>query len=145
MGGVPVLSEKVLHQPTPQTRLPISHERSFALAAPAIESAFQEHGESLGPILRDVGLGAVPTQPALCATRNELHPKAREVLPPFDSLVSTPSPWLEVALHVATYAARFDEVLARAGSSSLQARIRSTSGTGAGHWLQATPILPSLR
>ena len=33
---------------------PIPFLGSFALAAPALESSFQEHGESLGPILRDV-------------------------------------------------------------------------------------------
>ena len=48
---------------------------------------------------------ALPTQRALCAARNELHSKAHEVLPPFDVLVSTPSPRLHVALHIATYAA----------------------------------------
>ena len=122
---------------------PIAFLGSFALAAPALQSAFQQHGESLDPILRDVELGALPTQHALCATRNELHPKAREELPPFDVLVSTPSPGLQAALHVATYVARFDEVLAGAGSSGSQSRMRSTSGAGAGHWLQATPILPS--
>ena len=82
------------------------------LAAHALESAFQKPGESLGPILRDVELKVLPTQRALYATRNELQPKARETLPPFDVPVSTPSPGLQVALHVATYAAGFDEVLA---------------------------------
>ena len=114
-------------------------------AAPTFQSAFQQHDESLGPILRDVELGALPTQRALCAVRNELDPKAREVLPPFDVLVSTPPPRLQAALHVATYAARFEEVLAGAGLAVSHARIRSTSGAGAGHWLEATPILPSLR
>ena len=80
-------------------------------------------------------LGALPTQPALCAARNELDPKAREVLPPFDVLVSTPPPRLQTTLHIAAYAARFNEVLAGAGSSGSQARIRTTSGAGAGHWL----------
>ena len=60
-------------------------------------------------------------------------PQARDVLPPFDVFVSTPSPRLQSAPHVATYAARFDEVLAGAGSSAshdhmIAARIRSTSG-----------------
>ena len=41
----------------------------------------------------------------------------------------------QAALHVATNAARFDEVLAGAGSIGSQARIRSTSGAGLGHWL----------
>ena len=67
------------------------------------------------------------------------------MLPPFDVLVSTPSPWLQVALHVANYAARLDEVLVGASSSGSYALIRSTSGAETGHWLQATPILPSLR
>ena len=70
---------------------------------------------------------------------------ARVVLPPFDSFVSTPSPRLQSALHSSTYAASFVEVLAGAGSSESQARIRSTAGVGAGHWLQATPIISSLR
>ena len=90
---------------------PIACLESFALAVPALQSAFQQHDESPDPILHDVELGALPTQRALCAARNGLHPKAREVLPPFDVLVSNISPRLEVALHVATYAARFDEVL----------------------------------
>ena len=108
-------------------------------------STFREHGESLGPILRDEELRALTTQRALRVAGNELHPKAREVLPPFDGLVSTPPPGLQAALLVATYAARFDEVLAGASPSWSKARLRSTSGAGAGHWLQATPILPSLR
>ena len=90
---------------------------SFALTALALQSVYQLHGESLGHILRDVELGALPTQRALCAARNELHPKAREVLPPFDVLVSTPPPRLQAALHAATYAARFEEVLAGAVTS----------------------------
>ena len=90
-------------------------------------------------------LGDLPTEQTLCVARNGLHPKARDVLPPFDGLVSTPSPRLLVALHIATYAARFDEVLAGTCSLGSQARIRSTSGAGAGQGLQATPILPSLR
>ena len=56
-----------------------------------------------------------------------------------------PLPRLHATLHVATYAARFEEVLVGAGSSGSQARIRSTTGAGAGHRLQATPLLPSLR
>ena len=160
LGGVPLLSEEELRQPASQARLPVAQGGvgllstavlapiaflgSFALAAPALQSAFQQHGESLGPIVRDVELGALPTHCALRAARNELDPKAREVLPPFDALVSTPPPRLQATLHAATYAARFEEVLAGAGSSGSQARIRSTSGAGAGHWLQATPILPSL-
>ena len=59
---------------------PIAFVGSFALAAPALQSAFQQHGESFGPILRDAELGALPTQRALCAARDELHPKAREAL-----------------------------------------------------------------
>ena len=133
LGGVPVLSEEELRQPASQARLPIAKGwlgllsttvlapiaflGSFALAAPALQSAFQQHGESLGPILRDVELGALPMQRALCAARKELDPKAREVLPPFDVLVSSPPVRLQAALHAATYAARFDEVLAGAGSS----------------------------
>ena len=54
-------------------------------------------------------------------------------------------PTSEVALHVATYAARFDEVPVGVGSFGSEARIRYTSGAGAGLWLQTTPILPSLR
>ena len=64
-------------------RSPIAFLGSFALAAPALQLAFQQHGESLGPILRDE-LGALPTKRALCDARNELDPKARKVLPPFD-------------------------------------------------------------
>ena len=45
------------------------------------------------------------------------------VLPPYDVFVSTPSTRLQAALHLATYAARFDEVLAGAGSPMSQARI----------------------
>ena len=56
--------------------------------------SFEHIFESLGPILRDVELGGLPTQQALYAARNELDSKAREVLPPFDVLVSTPSPRL---------------------------------------------------
>ena len=127
------MSDEELRQPASRARLtiakgglgllcttvlaPIAFLKSFALAAPALHTAFQQHGESLGPILRDVKLGASPMQRALCAARNELDPKAREVLPPFDVLVPTPRPWLHVVLHVATYAARFDEVLVGAGSS----------------------------
>ena len=59
---------------------PIVFLGSFALRAPALESALQQHDESLDPIVRDVELGALPMQRALCAARNELHPKAREVL-----------------------------------------------------------------
>ena len=44
-----------------------------------------------------------------------------------------------------TYATRFDEVLPGAGSSWSKARIQSTSGAGAGQWLQVTSILPPLR
>ena len=99
-------------------------------------------GESLGPILCRVEL---PTQRALRAARDVLHPMAREVLPPFDVFVSTPPPRLQSSFHVATNAASFEEVLARAGSSTSQARIRSASGAGAGHWLQTSPILSSLR
>ena len=73
---------------------PIAFLGSFSLAGPALLSAIQQHGESLGPTLRDVELGAIPTQRALCAARNELDPKACEVLPPFDVLVSTPPPRL---------------------------------------------------
>ena len=99
LGGVPVLSEEELRQPASQARLPIAQRGlgllcttvlapiaflgSFALAAPALQLAFQQHGESLGPILRDE-LGALPTKRALCDARNELDPKARKVLPPFD-------------------------------------------------------------
>ena len=108
LGGVPLLSDEELRQPASQARLPIAQGGlgllcttvlapiaflgSFALAAPALQTTFQQHGESLGPVLRDVELGALPTQRALCAARNELDPKAREVLPPFDVLVSTPPP-----------------------------------------------------
>ena len=97
-----------------QTLAPIAFLGSFALAVSALQSALQQHCESLGPILRNVELGALPTQRALCAARDELDPKAREVLPPFDVSVSTPPPRLQAALHVATCAARFDEVLAGA-------------------------------
>ena len=55
------------------------------------------------------------------------------------------TPQLLFALPVATYVVRFDEVLAGAGSFGPEVRIRSTSDAGAGHWLKATPILPSLR
>ena len=112
LGGVPVLSEEELRQPASQARLPIAQGGlgvlrttvlapiaflgSFALAALALQSDFQQHGESLGPILRDVELGALPTQHALCAARNELDPKAREILPSFDVLVSTPPPRLRL-------------------------------------------------
>ena len=89
---------------------------SFVLAAPALRSAFQQHGESLGPILCGIELGTLPTQQALRAARDVLHPSAREVLPPFDAFVSYPSPRLQSALHSATYAASFGEVLAGAGS-----------------------------
>ena len=64
----------------------------IAPTAPALESTFQQHGESLGPILHDIEFGALPTKRALCIARNELYPKAREVLPPFDIFVSTPYP-----------------------------------------------------
>ena len=130
LGGVPVLSEEELRQPTSSARLPIAHGGlgllsftnlapiaflgSFARAAPALQSPFEQHGESLGPILRDVELGAIPTQRTLCAARNKLDPE--EALPPFDVLVSTPTHRLQAALHVATYATRFDEVLAGADS-----------------------------
>ena len=65
------------------------------VAAPTLQTAIQQHGESLGPILRDVELGALPTQRALRAARNELDPKTREVLPPFDVLASAPPPRLQ--------------------------------------------------
>lgn len=43
------------------------------------------HGQQfLGPLLSDVELRALPTQRPLRAARNELHPKGREILPPFD-------------------------------------------------------------
>ena len=108
LGGVPVLFAEELRQPVSRARLSIAHGGlgllnttvlapiaflgSFALAASALLSDFQQHGESLGPILRDVELGALPPRRTLCAARNELDPKAREVLPPFDVLVSTPFP-----------------------------------------------------
>ena len=73
-GGVHVLSEEKLRESASQARLLIAHGGlgllsttvlapiaflgSVALAAPTLESAFQKHGESLGPILRDVELGA---------------------------------------------------------------------------------------
>ena len=75
---------------------PLHFWGSFALAALALESTFQRHGDPLGSFLRDVGLGALPTQRALRAARNDLHPKARKVLPPFDGLVSTPVRMLDV-------------------------------------------------
>ena len=59
-----------------------------------------------GIILFDVELVALRTQQALRSARNRLHPRACEVLSPFDGLVSTPSPCLQAAIHVATYAAR---------------------------------------
>ena len=78
MGDVLVLSEEELRQLASKARLPIAHGGlgllttkvlaaisflgSIALAAPALESTFQRHGESLGPILRDVKLGALPPQ-----------------------------------------------------------------------------------
>ena len=91
-----IQSSGVFHQITTgrvcNNNVPIAFLGSFALAALALQSTFQEHGESLGLILRDVELGGLHTHQALCATRNELHPKAREVLPPFDVFVTTPSP-----------------------------------------------------
>ena len=81
LGGVLVLSEEELRQPTSQARLVIAHGGlgllnttvlapitflgSFALAAPALESDFLQHDESLGPILCNVELGALPTHHAL--------------------------------------------------------------------------------
>ena len=108
---------------------------SFALAALALKSAFQQHGESLSIVVCNVEMGSLPTQLALRGARSALHARACEVLPPFDTLVFVSSTPVQTALHTATYSARFEEVLAGAGSARSEARIRSPRGVGAGQWL----------
>ena len=124
---------------------PIAYLGSFALAAPALESAFQQHGVFLSTTVCNVESGTLPTQLALCNARDALDIVARKALPPFYSMVSLSSSSVQSALHSATYSARFSEVLREAGSVVSQARIRSGAGAGAGQWLEATPIIPSLR
>ena len=98
-GGLGLLSTTVL--------APIVFLGSFALAAPALQPTFQHHGESLGPILRNFELGALPTQRALCTARNELDPKARKCcllsmswspVPPPDSSLPFMSPLMPLDL-----------------------------------------------
>ena len=107
LGGVPNIGSDELRQAEAQALLPIAHGGlrllstrdlspiaylgSFALSALALESAFQQHGESLSILVRNVEMGTLPTQLALREARHVLHARACEVLPPFDSLVSPSS------------------------------------------------------
>jgi hypothetical protein len=127
------------------TRAPMAFLGAFSLIASALTPVFQQHGGVLGPLLCDVEGGAYPTQIALRAARDLLVSQAIEVLPSFATLVATPPPSLQATLGEATYAAQFVELLGGCDSASSRARLRSCSGAGAGHWLLATPILPSLR
>ena len=151
LGGVPNLGSGELRQAEAQARLPKAHGGvgllstrdlspiaylgSFALAAPALESQFLQHGESLSIEVCNVEMGSLPTQLALTGARGALHARACEVLPPFDTVVSLSFTLVQTSRHTA-YSARLEEVLAGAGSARSKARIRSTRGEGTGHWLQ---------
>ena len=136
-GGVGLVRTRVL--------APVAFIGSYALAAPALASAFQQHGLSFGPFFSTVDEGGLRTQIVLREARELLHPTARAALPPYATLAVASIPHLQPTLLDATHAAAFEVLVASTDLATSRARLRSASGPGAGHWLQASPIIPSLR